>query len=209
MRARFLAKGCTLDLRAAAFRAPHCAQTLLARTQMLLQAVDDSPVFRIFVRPSSPHTWRNGCSMPAAETRASKGFDAERISARLDLAPYTHRMATRKISMTTSPVSLRPTVMGRSHAVSTGHYLATLAAMRVLDAGGNAVDAGVTAAMALAVLQPDIVGFAASRRRSCTWRRKAASSRSRAWATGRRLPIPRASPPKATAQTFPRDCCAP
>jgi len=62
--------------------------------------------------------------------------------------------------MTTSAASLRPTVMGRSHAVSSGHYLATLAAMRVLDAGGNAVDAGVTAAMALAVLQPDLVGFA-------------------------------------------------
>src|SRR5688572_24022219 len=40
------------------------------------------------------------------------------------------------------------------------HYLATAAAMRVLDAGGNAVDAGVTATMALSVLQPDIVSFA-------------------------------------------------
>src|ERR1043166_5721796 len=56
--------------------------------------------------------------------------------------------------------SWRPTVVGRSHAVSTGHYLATLAAQRVLDAGGNAIDAGVTAAMALAVLSPDIVSFA-------------------------------------------------
>jgi hypothetical protein len=44
--------------------------------------------------------------------------------------------------------------------VSSGHYLATAAAMRVLDAGGNAVDAGVTAAMALAVLQSDVVSFA-------------------------------------------------
>ena len=55
---------------------------------------------------------------------------------------------------------MRPTVIGRSHAVATGHYLATLAAMRVLDQGGNAIDAGVTAAMALAVVQPDIVSFA-------------------------------------------------
>ncbi len=54
----------------------------------------------------------------------------------------------------------RPTVVGRHQAASTGHYLATVAAMRVLDRGGNAVDAGVTAAMALAVLQPDIVSFA-------------------------------------------------
>src|SRR3954470_1282724 len=56
--------------------------------------------------------------------------------------------------------SFRPTVMGRDYAVSCGHYLAALAAARVLDRGGNAVDAGVTAAMALAVLQPDIVSFA-------------------------------------------------
>ncbi len=50
--------------------------------------------------------------------------------------------------------------MGRHYAVACGHYLAALAAARVLDEGGNAVDAGVTAAMALAVLQPDIVSFA-------------------------------------------------
>jgi len=56
--------------------------------------------------------------------------------------------------------SFRPTVMGRDYAVSCGHYLAAIAAARVLDRGGNAVDAGVTAAMALAVLQPDIVSFA-------------------------------------------------
>ena len=56
--------------------------------------------------------------------------------------------------------SLRPTVTGKSHAVSCGHYLAAMAAMRVLDRGGNAIDAGVTAAIALAVLQPDIVSVA-------------------------------------------------
>ena len=56
--------------------------------------------------------------------------------------------------------SFRPTLIGRNYAVSCGHYLAALAASRVLDRGGNAVDAGVTAAMALAVLQPDIVSVA-------------------------------------------------
>jgi gamma-glutamyltranspeptidase/glutathione hydrolase len=50
--------------------------------------------------------------------------------------------------------------MGRDFVVSCGHPLAALAAARVLASGGNAVDAGVTAAMALAVLQPDIVSFA-------------------------------------------------
>jgi gamma-glutamyltranspeptidase / glutathione hydrolase len=56
--------------------------------------------------------------------------------------------------------SWRPTIAGSHYAVSSGHYLATTAAMRVLDAGGNAVDAGVTAAFALAILQPDVVSFA-------------------------------------------------
>jgi len=56
--------------------------------------------------------------------------------------------------------SWRPTMYGRSHAAASGHYLATEAAMRILDHGGNAVDAGVAAAMALAVLQPNVVSIA-------------------------------------------------
>lgn len=64
------------------------------------------------------------------------------------------------VSLAIPAVSMRPTPMGRQHAVSSGHYLASIAANRVLDAGGNAIDAGVTAAFALAVLQPDIVSIA-------------------------------------------------
>jgi gamma-glutamyltranspeptidase/glutathione hydrolase len=56
--------------------------------------------------------------------------------------------------------SWRPTMVGRHHAAATGHYLATEAAMRILDRGGNAVDAGVCAALALPVLQPNVVSFA-------------------------------------------------
>lgn len=56
--------------------------------------------------------------------------------------------------------SWRPTIIGSHHAVSSGHYLASAAAMQILQRGGNAIDAGVTAAMALAVLQPDMVSFA-------------------------------------------------
>jgi gamma-glutamyltranspeptidase / glutathione hydrolase len=66
----------------------------------------------------------------------------------------------RSVKMAVPAPSDRPNVAGRQHAVSTGHYLATLAAMRVLDRGGNAVDAGCTASMALSVLQPDMVSFA-------------------------------------------------
>jgi gamma-glutamyltranspeptidase/glutathione hydrolase len=66
----------------------------------------------------------------------------------------------RERKLAVGAISARPTVAGRHHAVATGHYLASLAAMRVLDRGGNAVDAGVTASMALAILQPDMVSFA-------------------------------------------------
>ncbi len=66
----------------------------------------------------------------------------------------------RAVKMAVPAPSDRPNVVGRQHAVSTGHYLATLAAMRVLDRGGNAIDAGCTASMALSILQPDMVSFA-------------------------------------------------
>ena len=42
---------------------------------------------------------------------------------------------------------------------STGHYLATEAAIEVLDAGGNAIDAGIAACITLNVTQSDQVQF--------------------------------------------------
>jgi gamma-glutamyltranspeptidase / glutathione hydrolase len=54
----------------------------------------------------------------------------------------------------------RPTVYGTRHAVSAGHYLAASAGFSILEAGGNAIDAGVAAGIALGVLQPDLVNFA-------------------------------------------------
>ena len=55
---------------------------------------------------------------------------------------------------------MRPVVMATQHAVSCGHYLAAEAANRVLEDGGNAIDAGVAAGMALGVLHTDLVNFA-------------------------------------------------
>lgn len=57
-------------------------------------------------------------------------------------------------------MAYRPTIQGMRHAVSAGHYLAASAGFSILEAGGNAVDAGCAAGMALAVLQPDLVNFA-------------------------------------------------
>lgn len=61
--------------------------------------------------------------------------------------------------MTKSHTSTRPAVLGTVHMVSSGHYLATQAGLRVLEAGGNAIDAGVAAGIALNVVQPHWTSF--------------------------------------------------
>ena len=43
--------------------------------------------------------------------------------------------------------------------VSTGHYLATMAAVRILEQGGNAFDAGVAAGLCINVVQPDMTNI--------------------------------------------------
>ncbi len=57
-------------------------------------------------------------------------------------------------------MTYRPTMHGTRHAVSAGHYLAAAAGFSILEGGGNAVDAGCAAGIALAVLQPDLVNVA-------------------------------------------------
>ncbi|HVC30684.1 MAG TPA: gamma-glutamyltransferase family protein [Steroidobacteraceae bacterium] len=56
--------------------------------------------------------------------------------------------------------ALRPELRARQHAISSGHYLATQAGMRILDGGGNAIDAGVAAGICLGILLSDFVSFA-------------------------------------------------
>ena len=53
----------------------------------------------------------------------------------------------------------RGRMVGTRHMVSAGHYLATNAAFQVLEAGGNAIDAGVSGSIVLSVVQCDFVGF--------------------------------------------------
>ena len=54
----------------------------------------------------------------------------------------------------------RPVVMGTHGVVAAGHYLAARAGLRMLELGGNAVDAGVAMGFALAVLKPQANGIA-------------------------------------------------
>lgn len=58
------------------------------------------------------------------------------------------------------PRALRPAVMGTRHVVAAGHPLAAQAALQILEAGGNAVDAGCAAGIALGVVHSDMVSFA-------------------------------------------------
>ena len=53
----------------------------------------------------------------------------------------------------------RMSIMGTRHVVSAGHYLAAHAGFEILEAGGNAIDAGVAAGIAIGVLQTDKVNF--------------------------------------------------
>jgi len=53
----------------------------------------------------------------------------------------------------------RPSVMARQHMVVSGHYWASLAGFQVLEAGGNAIDAGVATGLAIDVLESQFVGF--------------------------------------------------
>src|SRR5439155_16489987 len=54
----------------------------------------------------------------------------------------------------------RPTIMGTRHMVPACQYLAAEAGFRILEAGGNAIDAGVASGIALGVVQPEYVNFA-------------------------------------------------
>jgi len=56
--------------------------------------------------------------------------------------------------------SLRPVLMGTRHMAVAGNYGAAHAAFAILESGGNAVDAGVAAGIALGVLQSDLVNVA-------------------------------------------------
>jgi gamma-glutamyltranspeptidase len=47
----------------------------------------------------------------------------------------------------------RPCVMGDTHTVAAGHYMSAQAGLQMLEAGANAIDTGVTAAIATGVLE--------------------------------------------------------
>ena len=54
---------------------------------------------------------------------------------------------------------LQPMITGARHMIAAGHYLAAEAGHAVLQAGGNVVDAGVAAGIALGIVHSDQVQF--------------------------------------------------
>ncbi len=58
-----------------------------------------------------------------------------------------------------SPAAHRPTVLAPQGMVVTPHYLASAAGLRVLQAGGNAIDAAIAAAAVCSVVYPHMCGI--------------------------------------------------
>jgi len=58
--------------------------------------------------------------------------------------------------MVTVGFNTRPVLMGKSYAITSGHYLATKAGLDVMERGGNAIDASACMAFCLAVLEPHL-----------------------------------------------------
>jgi gamma-glutamyltranspeptidase/glutathione hydrolase len=53
----------------------------------------------------------------------------------------------------------RPSVLGRRYMISSVHYHATMGGLRILEQGGNAIDAGVAAGICLNVVEPQSAMF--------------------------------------------------
>ncbi|MBN1814084.1 MAG: gamma-glutamyltransferase family protein [Anaerolineae bacterium] len=58
-----------------------------------------------------------------------------------------------------SPFTTRPVVMGTRGVVTSGHYLASAAGFRIMEQGGNAVDAAAAMCFCLNLLEPHLNGI--------------------------------------------------
>jgi gamma-glutamyltranspeptidase/glutathione hydrolase len=57
------------------------------------------------------------------------------------------------------PFTTRPVIIGKRAVVTSGHYLATAAGFRIIEQGGNAIDAGAAMCFCLNLLEPHMNGI--------------------------------------------------
>src|SRR5215813_5599637 len=112
-----------------------------------------------FARPRLVVAWRNEAAAgirglaTMSPTRAHQQFHAlSRMRRCKMLAPPLPTEGDMKAH--------RPTIMGTRYMIVACQYLAAEAGFQILNAGGNAIDAGVAAGIALGVVQPEYVNFA-------------------------------------------------
>ena len=78
--------------------------------------------------------------------------------------------------------AMRPVIRGHKHGIVAGHYLAAEAGFAILEAGGNAIDAGVAGAspsasfIATSSTWPALPRSSFTARRPGRWRPSAASA---------------------------------
>lgn len=70
--------------------------------------------------------------------------------------PYACAMMA---GMSQATFTTRPVVMGRRGCVTSGHYLATAAGFRIMEQGGNAIDAAAAMCFCLNLLEPQSCGL--------------------------------------------------
>ena len=58
-----------------------------------------------------------------------------------------------------APFTTRPVIMARNGMVTSGHYLATAAGLRIMEQGGNAIDAAAAVCFCLNLLEPQNNGL--------------------------------------------------
>src|SRR5262247_2889009 len=124
---------------------------------------------------SSSAYWRTGAHSAPSSTAGSRSPmraprcrsmrrgprpDVWPLPARQVLAQVRPSCPARRVATEDDMKAHRPTIMGTRHMVTACQYLAAEAGFRILEAGGNAIDAGVAAGIALGVVQPEYVNFA-------------------------------------------------
>ena len=103
---------------------------------------------------------RASCRPPAAFRQRDRPPMSRRLRRQVTVTGAAFLASMLAVALAAAPaLAQRPMVSGRTAGVSTGHPLATAAALETLVQGGNAFDAGVTAMLVGGVVEQDLYGL--------------------------------------------------